>query len=757
MAFAAVMVIVACQPVGGDGLWWEMSRGRAVWEGHIRPSASLLSMESEAEADWLGGLPLYVVHQSLGFNGGMLVRMMLPILAAVILWKTRRSRRWLFAPHLVLFGLTAIALSADLGLQPVFYDLVGIAFLPPWLHDRSRRVIEPASTSDTASPLSRPQTLAAVLFAFAVWSNLAAGFVLGALLCLVALLDRWRRKAITLPWCMAVVTAIAIGGSMNPRGVFAWSDSLQTLLPFLGNPGYILSATPWGSMLQNTWGWNQLYFLVLTGIWIGELFIRPRTRCRHVNQYDLLGFAVVQWFAWASLQNVPLAILWLTINLAIRWRGPTAPIATMDPQPAVLKPNRWSVAGQSAISTFVLLVAIWSSGLLSSFGWGIDRRQDYRLLQNSLQRTRPYGTAFADDTRSAAMLAWILPELPSPAAGQTRLRVQDIPLRAVRQGRFEKHLQLLRDLSRNRLMRYWRTDGSAGGYWLPFAERNTTLICLSNTNTVGIRGLEDTPWQPLSLDSVVIPFAVAGDEAYVQQMIQILRNRETIEYRYWQYSPPPSSGSAFDRDRFGQVPEPISAAAVCEQTEVFRAMDLHYAALRVVTVGRRLFPDDPCLQDAFLQCQRELADQERIDAGAASWFRSLAATPTVPASLPADDASYDFQASFDPPLSATGDSSAAEALRSLVPIYRRDGASEMLAASSRMAAGNAPPQVLYGCLCAALESGNYDRADQLIAQLKKRDLASPLRELVLAREVEYRPEHFDRSRGAGSVRHKGNE
>lgn len=745
-ALAALLFLVACQPISGDGLWWETSRGRAVWEGQLRPSASLLSLESATEADWLGGLPLYAVYQTLGADGWMLFRFALLAVAAGCLWKRRSSGVWASPPHLILFGLTAIALSNSLGLQPIFYDLVGVAVLPLWISYRCGGATERDSTDEPVRTLSSRRTLAGLLVAFVLWSNLAPGFAFGGLLCLVALFDVWKRQAISSTWLLAFATAIAVGGAGNPRGVFAWIDSLQTLLPFLQNPTYVLAGTPWGSMLQNVWGWQELYFLALTGTWILDLLVSRDTNGRDTNQrrasgFDLLSFAVVQWFAWASLQNLPLAILWMTGNLAFRWHGQAA----------------WPTAMRFGIPAIVLLAAAWSSGLLASFGWGVDQRQDYRLLRNSLQTTHPHGTAFADQTRSAAMLAWVLPELPAPLAGQAPMQLQDIPLRAVRQGRLEQHLQLLSDLKRNRLMRYWRTDGSAGGYWLTFAQRNTTLLCLSNTNLDVIRGLEETPWKPLSLDSAVIPFAIAGDEAYVQQMIQILQNRETIEHRYWQYEPSQSSGSEFDRDRFGFVLQPITPAAIFEQAEVFRAMHLHYAALRVLAVGRARFPDDPSLQASFLQCQRELADQERIDAGSVSWFRFLAAAPAERNHLQAGDSSYHWQDSVEHPSRPDDIPAPAEPLRALVDVYLQAGAPGMLRASSQLAYDDASAQVLYGCLCAALESGEYDLADQLIVQLRKQALASPIRELVLAREIEYRPQNFNDPPAADSVGHQGTE
>ncbi|QEG38151.1 hypothetical protein UC8_01040 [Roseimaritima ulvae] len=755
----ALLALVACQPIGGDGLWWQMSRGRAVWQGQLQPSASLLALESGREADWLGGLPLYAVYQVLGSSGGMLCRIALCAVAVLWLWKSWRGRRWASPLHLILVGLTAIALSSSLGLQPVFYDLLGVAVLPLWLLHRlaaprpRESAEEPAADESTPAPappaLSSRITLVAVGLGFVLWSNLATGIALGALLCLVGILEAWRRQTLSRTSAVMLVTAIVLGGSCNPRGVFAWIDSLQTLLPFLQNPAYVLAGTTWGSMLQNDWGWQEFYFLVLTAAWISDLFVnRTANNQAATNQAasvgDLLAFAIVQWFAWAALQNLPLAMLWMTANLVSRWRQPSV----------------WPTATRLAVPTIVLLAAGWGSGLWGGFGWGIEQRQDYRLLRNGLQQTHPHGTAFADQTRSAAMLAWLLPDLPAPLADQPPMQLQDIPLRAVRRGRLERHHQLLSDLKRNRLMRYWRTDGSAGGYWLTFAERNTTLLCVSNTNFELIRGLEETAWKPLSLDSPVLPFAIAGDEAYVQQLIQILQNQETIEHRYWQYEPARSSGSEFDRDRLGLTMQPVTAEAIWEQAEVFRAMDLHYAALRVLVVGRERFPNDPALQDAFGQCQRELADQERIDAGAASWFRFLAAAAAtspeqrVPQDLPVPQApplqnlqtegtSNAWQGPEPPPSRAVEIPAAAEPLRVLVDAYLEGGAPAMLEAGSRLAYDDAPPEVLYGCLCAAIESGQYELADQLLVRLRTHTLTSPLRELVPAREIEYRPERFN--------------
>ncbi|WP_145351060.1 hypothetical protein [Roseimaritima multifibrata] len=749
VCLVALLLLIVCQPISGDGLWWEMSRGRAAWEGQPQPSASLLSLESGSEADWLGGLPLYAVQQTLGFNGWMLFRLAFLAIVGGFLWKKQRSKEGLTPRLLVLLGLTTITLSESLSLQPVVYDLIGIAGLPLWILYRFRTTAPKDSADEPAADVPPQSLFVGLLLAFAVWSNLAAGIAFGGILCVLALFDAWKQTVISSKWFVACLAAITIGGCCNPRGIFAWNDSLQALLPFIPNPTYVLAGTEWGSMLQNAWGWQEFYFLALTATWIVDLFINT-TDNRRTNRFDLLSFAVAQWFAWASLQNLPLAILWMTGNLAFRWRRPIAGIETVAASPGDvqctgdLSPDG-SVIKRMGIPILLLFAAAWSSGLFATFGWGVDQRQDYRLLRNSLQETHPHGTAFADTTRSAAMLAWVLPELPSPLAGQEKLQLQDIPLRAVRRGRLEQHIRLLSDLKRNRLMRYWRTDGSAGGYWLTFAERDTSLLCISNHNLDLIRGLEETPWKPLSLDSATLPFAFAGDEGYVRRMIQILQNRETIEHRYWQYEPPTSTGSAFDRDRFGGALDSISPQAIFEQAEVFRAMDLHYAALRVLTVGRARFPGDPFLLASFFRCQRELADQERIDAGSASWFRSLAADTTDQPNSTSDDSSFLLMEGSDPPITSDDIPAAAEPLQILVDTYIQSGATAMLSDYAEEAYNEASPQFLYGCLCAALESGAYDLADQLVLQLKQQPLASPIRELVLAREIEYRPERFNES------------
>ena len=113
-------------------------------------------------------------------------------------------------------------------------------------------------------------------------------------------------------------------------------------------------------------------------------------------------------------------------------------------------------------------------------------------------------------------------------------------------------------------MRYWRDDGSAGGYWLPLTARNTTLLMVSDRHLGLIAGLEPSMWKPLSLDSSVIPYAPAGDPAYVERLLQVLREREIVEYTDWQYRFPVSLGSEFDRDRFGLWP------AAADPTEAVR-------------------------------------------------------------------------------------------------------------------------------------------------------------------------------------------
>ena len=119
---SVIGLMVAVQPVGADDLWWQLSRGRAVWEGSLTPSATLLTLESRAEADWLGGLPAYALYQVLDFHGWMLWRV--AVVAAILVAAVRAGRtpRLLSPLSLLLVSITLVAFADGFNPLPRLFN-----------------------------------------------------------------------------------------------------------------------------------------------------------------------------------------------------------------------------------------------------------------------------------------------------------------------------------------------------------------------------------------------------------------------------------------------------------------------------------------------------------------------------------------------------------------------------------------------------------------------------------------------------------
>lgn len=755
--------IAALQPVSSDDLWWQLSRGRQVLLGSLQPSAELLTLETNGEADWFGGVPAYLLHATLGAGGLMLAR-----LAAVTYLALRffGFRRFLKQPKqaehrargwwaLLTGSLALLAISPALDPLPVLFDVIAVAIL--WSRVNGQR-----------------HTLGLGLL-FLAWSNLSTGVSLGAALLLLSALtstligrpgearSRWRD----------LLVAVA-AGSLNPRGVWAWVDSARMLLPAATVSPAVLEQTPWTPLPMAAWEFPEYALFILTLLWLGrcawtgrgeiadsrraqlEQEVQPAQKIRPAEEVHpprggrrsrALQFLLVQLLAWLSAANVPLAIAWLACDLVGRWRLPTD-----APRFAEESRLRSTVWGPVAIAAG-LVMAVLFSGRLDSIGWGIEAKLDYRLLEIALAETDPHGTAFADDVRSGGMLVWTLPPSGSerPSGEDDPLRLQDIPSRALAGGRLAEHQQLLVDLRAGRQTRYWRDDRSPGGFWLALQFRNTSLVCISSDDFGLVRGLEPTIWKPLSLDSPVIPYARAGDPAYAEQLLAVLRYRQLVDLEPWNYVVPPSSGSAFDRDLFGLRESAGSEATVLRQARTFRAMKLHYAALRVLFVGRERWPENSQLKEEVRRCQAELAHQERRVAGQASWLRDWAAQSSDPAEIEPRDPpprgrpkrSNQTASNAEPEHAEAEETQARAALLRGIEVYLSAGpqaALERARRSGRGESGQPPtpgaaniprhPQLAYAWLCWAVESGQHDFASELARSLTTRSLPPNLRLLV---------------------------
>ncbi len=760
-----LLAVVGFQPIRGADFWWQLSRGSVVVGGAFDPSRTLLAMEDQAEADWLGGLPLYLFYQTMGGHAVMAARILL--LCCFLNWLVGPCRQkfgredgedfntpsWRLSRPLIWLVVTVllIGLVDDINMMPRMLDCIFIACLA-WLQFRFNR--QSNSLSPGATTVDRGTVLgwksgrtAMTAFAlFVLWSNTTSGifagligwFTFGANSDQIVASSRW--KHFRDQWTVAGL--ILVGGMINPRGASAWLDSLSAIVPSWRNSAFRLLDTPWQPLRLCWTEPSSLAFIGLTVIWCVH-----RTQNFRRLPSNIGCFAWFQFLAWSCFQNVSLASAWLAADVLIACH--------LNGEWFVDKQLKSRSHRLSVLAGPICAVAALSIGSLkSTMGWGIDASLDNRLLHLALDPCRPYGTALSDTTRSGGMLAWeSLRYLDRSSSGNFfKLQLQDLPIRSVVAGRFEENQRVLDDLRQQRLMSYHRTDGSSGGYWVPLAGRETTLLAISQCDTEMIRALEPSIWKPLSLDSPVIPYASAGDAAYAKRMIEILSDREIVEFQSWQYEFPIPTGSIFDRDWLGTRSVIKNDEQLGRQASVFRAMGLHYAALRVLFVGVQEFPNHASLHCEIGQCQTELANEEMIDAGQASLFRRLASDRVQAADLCGDpfvdnaalkntmSIQWDRSQNRHGDVQRSKNSNVERELSLRVKKYLLHGPTELIAKGDFEIDGESiDSQLMYAGLCGAIEAGRPQDANRYLDWLENYATDSAIQKLTQVRRSEINP------------------
>lgn len=736
---------IGFQPLRGEDFWWQLSRGSVVTSGSLQPSQTLLSLETRAEADWLGGVPLYLVYQTLGGHAIMMIRVL--VVGGGLWWLLAPRRRGNDSSRSTLTGpsvwclvtLAAVTLADDLNGTPRFVDCLAIVGVVAMRY----RV---AQTSNSTTYHGRIPSWFIGWLLFLVWGNLATGMLTGLVAWLI-----WNRTSVESEnrqsWALfrergAVALAMFVGGMMNPRGVHAWSDSIAAIIPSWRNPPSVLLGTPWQPLtIDGTNRWMG-FLVVFSLVWLVV-----QTRGFRRWPAGVWCFIWFHFLAWSCAVNVILSLVWMVSDVLSDWRanGRWWIVPTETPG--------WRRGGGFA-GPVGALVVLAITNPFATMGWGIDASLDNRMLRISLESSGRSGTAMADDTRSGGMLAWEIlhRETNDRSKDRDSMRLQDVAMRAVIAGRYADHRRVLDDLKEQRLMRYWRTDRSAGGYWITLENRDTQLLVISNRHTELIESLEPSIWKPLSLDSPVIPYAPAGDADYAERMVEILASREIVEFQPWRYEFPISTGSIFDRDRWGLRSMLVDEDSVRHQAEVFRAMGLRYAALRVLFVARSEYPETVAIGSVIARCQYELAVAEKTESGQPSRFRYWAVAESVGDALDPDPdtESIDLAALRSEPVSFRWDDSVAPAasrsgavdaiLRDRVRQYLRGGPAELIVLNDFRLPNHAQdPQLMYAGLCGAIEGGLPKIAGRYLQWFENRSVPPAIGRLVPIRRREWDP------------------
>lgn len=69
-----IVAMIVLRPISDAGLWWHLAHGRETFAGTMFPSQQLLTLETNAESDWLGGVPFFCLEfcgaSGVGFPAG---------------------------------------------------------------------------------------------------------------------------------------------------------------------------------------------------------------------------------------------------------------------------------------------------------------------------------------------------------------------------------------------------------------------------------------------------------------------------------------------------------------------------------------------------------------------------------------------------------------------------------------------------------------------------------------------------------------
>lgn len=585
-----IAILTALHPIGADGLWWELSKGRAVVAGSWHPAGDLLAGSTRAEADWFSGVPAYLIASMFGMWALMAAKLFIVLGVARFFLKRGLSRGdgdpWGMA------GLIALALVGSHAAWepvPLLWDALGLLLI--------FRAVE----SLPETPDRRSLAIPAVLLA--AWANLGPRFIVGAIISIRLLVQRRDRKSLVIGSLVFLIS-----GSLTPAGIWGWADSAVVTFPQLAERTAILRLAGWQPWWDAPLSAEAIAIVLFTlvGLW--------RISRESVTGYMFVPICFAHVLAAASSENGPLAVLLLVLALTSPLTGKVSAIGRMVD---VARPiRRWQVLPGKLAAVLALLIAIrpWSE-TSASIGWGIDPRIDPAAFAASVAQTRLEGAAHCVGLREAGLLSWI---------GPPGLRPFETPCSALRQGRLEQHVLLTQDLSRQWRLPRRRVNGDWGGWSEPARDRELTALVIPSERTDVIAALEPTVWKPLSLNAVSLVYGKAGDPASARQIVQILSLRGFVDLGSWTYDP----ASEVSAETWELASRRSMLRGGLRLAGVFRAMDLNFAALKVL--GALSASDVERMRQEFAGNQVALGYRERKLCGRGSLLRFHAARMADP-------------------------------------------------------------------------------------------------------------------------------
>ena len=395
----AVVTLFGLWPLAGLDLLMHLTLGRWIWAHGWVPSTDPFSYITEGQPfiahSWLAEVVLYLVEQSAGTVGLMLLRFGLISLALTAALKTARLLKAPWPAVMLLAPFVLGLMWSRLECRPQLFTSVFLA-VALWL----------IVSVHTGQRSWRWLWMLPPLYA--LWINLHAGWVQGVVLLvaitgalvLMEMRRRWLGRGATshLPlWSMALVlVGCLLALFINPYGARLIS------LPVEMQAGWIRALTPEWQAPWYSAGWR----LVSVGAFVD---MRPL----FIGYAALLaGVLYVTGRRWRTVDLVPLCLmaLWLALSL---WhlRGVLDAVLITAPLVAASLPSEWRARPWPVLVGSGLMIgltamglwsahAVWSAPVEGGFRWN---RAEPVCVVASVERLGLSGRFFAVTARRVAM------------------------------------------------------------------------------------------------------------------------------------------------------------------------------------------------------------------------------------------------------------------------------------------------------------------------------------------------------------------
>jgi hypothetical protein len=364
----AMVMLFGLWPLAGLDLWMHLTLGRWIWAHGWVPSSDPFSYITEGQPfiahSWLAEVVLYLVEQTSGTVGLMLLRFGLISLALTAALKTARLFEAAWPAVMLLTPFVLGLMWGRLECRPQLFTSVFLA-VALWLivsvhtGQRSWRWLY------VLPPL------------YALWINLHAGWVQGVVLLvaitgalvLMEMRRRWLGRGATShlsPWSMALVlVGCLLALCINPYGTRLIS------LPMEMQAGWIRALTPEWQSPWSSAGWQRVgggTFVDMRPLFFGYAAL-------------LAGVLYVTGRRWRTVDLVPLCLMaiWLALSL---WhlRAVLDTVLITAPLVAASLPSEWRARPWPVLIGSSLMIgltvmglwsahAVWSAPLEGGFRW----------------------------------------------------------------------------------------------------------------------------------------------------------------------------------------------------------------------------------------------------------------------------------------------------------------------------------------------------------------------------------------------------